>query len=362
MRRLHWIAVTLTVGAAASIEAESPPGLFGSSVPLEIRIEAPWSQLTRGLESGRTVKGRLIYESVAGEERMAQVSVTTRGASRLDVCQFPPLTLDMKPGEILASPFSDQSTIHLTTQCRKEKSSRDDLIQEYLSYQAYRLIGMPALGVRIALVEYLDTDDGERSKPVVALLVEDLNQAAERLGGAWLQPEAVEIHSLVPETLAAFGLFQFMLGNTDWSVREGSPGEACCHNVGILGQGGADSQLTPVPYDLDCTGLVNPPYAAPAAELPIRTVQQRLYRGFCDSNADLPEAIERFLSKRAELVALVENNALLSAPAKRETLVYLEGYFKILENPRKLKRRILDDCRSSLQRRDTVIRRRPPPG
>ena len=100
-----------------------------------------------------------------------------------------------------------------------------------------------------------------------------------------------------------------------------------------------------MPYDLDTTGLVNPPYAAPDDSLPLRSVKQRLYRGFCASNSLLPDAIAQIQVGRVELTALFEDSTFLSSPAKRGAIHYLDAFFEILEDPKKLKKRILDDCR-----------------
>ena len=347
LRRLRSVAI---LTAAASIgawdaAARSDGGLFDSPLPLEIRLEAPWRPLTRRMAAGRSANGQLVYWTPAGEESRLQVKITIRGASRLEVCDFPQLTLEMQPEEAFNTPFAGQRVVHLTTQCRKEIRFRNYLVQEYLSYQAYRLLGEPALGVRMGLVEYLDTDRKRATESAPAFFLEDLDHAAARLGGVWLEPDAVEIQALAPETLALLGLFQFMLGNTDWSVRGASPGEPCCHNVAILRPSEGASDLLPVPYDLDGTGLVDPPYAAPVESLPIRQIRQRLYRGFCASNSYLPQAVTRIQARRAELIALFEDNPLLSSPAKKGTRKYLESYFEILDDPQKLKKRILDDCR-----------------
>jgi len=337
------IAVVSTGGYTTGASADA--GLFGSSDPLEIRIEAPWRQLTRRMEAGRSATGKLVYGTAGVEEATLEVSISTRGTSRLEVCDFPLLTLEMRAEEIVDSPFAGERIVHLTTQCRREPSFREYLVLEYLSYQAYRLLGEPGLGVRIALVDYLDTESKRPAESALAFLLEDLGLAAARLGGVRLEPETVPIDAWAPETLALLGLFQFMLGNTDWSAHRGPPGEPCCHNLAVFGPTSTQPELTPVPYDLDSTGLVDPPYAAPVERLPIRSVRQRLYRGFCVSNTRLPEAIERFQSKRSELVALFEDDPRLSSPARRETRKYLDSYFEIVENPKKLKKRILDHCR-----------------
>lgn len=347
VRKLRWLIVPLITGAAVSIGAAPAlcSELFEHSEPLEIQIQAPWKQLTRGMEVGRSATGQLSFANGGDHRSHLEVRISTRGLSRLEVCGFPPLTVGLVSQEIGDSPFQGEQTVHLTPQCRKDTRFRDYLVLEYLSFQAYRLLGVPALGVRLAVVEYLDTDGGRPGKPALAFLVEDLNQAAERLGSKWLEPQAVGVRSLAPENLALFGLFQFMLGNTDWSVLRGPSGEACCHNVGMLGQSETHPQLIPVPFDLDSTGLVDPPYASPAPSLPIRTVRQRLYRGFCATNSHLPPAIARLQDKRQEILALFEDEPLLSRAAKRKAGKYLDSFFEILEDPKKLQRRILEDCR-----------------
>lgn len=347
MRKLRWLIVPLIAGAAVSI-AEAPAlgsGLFEISEPLELQIQAPWKQLTRGMEAGRSATGRLSFANGGDHRTGLQVEISTRGLSRLEACGLPPLTLEFLSQEIGDSPFRGEQTLHLTPQCREDFHFRDYLVLEYLSFQAYRVLGEPALGVQLISVEYRDSKGRRPAKPTLAFLVEDLTQAAERLDSKWLEPETVGVHSLEPETLAILGLFQYMLGNTDWSVLRGPSGAPCCHNVGILGQSETDPRLIPVPYDLDSTGLVDPPYASPAPSLPIRTVRQRLYRGLCATNSHLPQAIARFQDKRKEILALFADEPLLSTAAKRRTRKYLDSFFEILEDPKKVQKRILNDCR-----------------
>lgn len=337
------IAVVSTGGYTTGACADA--GLFGSSEPLEIRIEAPWRQLTRRMEAGRSAAGKLIYGTASSEESSLEVSISTRGTSRLEVCDFPLLTLEMRAEEIVDSPFAGQRVVHLTTQCRREPSFRDNLVLEYLSYQAYRLLGEPGLGVRMALVDYLDTEGKRSAESALAFFLEDLDLAAARLGGVRLEPETVPVDAWAPETLALLGLFQFMLGNTDWSAHRGPPGEPCCHNLAVFGPTAAEPDLTPVPFDLDSTGLVDPPYAAPVESLPIDSVRQRLYRGFCASNSLLPAAVARIQATRADLVALFENGPFLDSSSKKRARKYLDSYFDVLDDPKKLKKRVLGYCR-----------------
>ena len=65
-------------------------------------------------------------------------------------------------------------------------------------------------------------------------------------------------------------LFQFLLGNTDFST-------AYQHNGKLLY---VNKEIIPLPYDFDMTGWVNPSYATVNTTLGISSVQDRIYRGF----------------------------------------------------------------------------------
>jgi hypothetical protein len=86
-------------------------------------------------------------------------------------------------------------------------------------------------------------------------------------------------------------LFQYMIGNTDWSiVRE--------RNVTLLL--GEDGYQRPLPFDFDMSGLVNAHYAGPAPGLPIDDVTERFYLGFCDPETDWEQLFGEFLNRQQE--------------------------------------------------------------
>ena len=91
-----------------------------------------------------------------------------------------------------------------------------------------------------------------------------------------------------PAALVLLDVFQYFVGNTDWSAFAGPAGEQCCHNVVPFAR--ADGVLLPVPYDFDATGIVNAPYSLPDERLRIQRVRQRLYRGRCREVSELQPA------------------------------------------------------------------------
>ena len=98
-----------------------------------------------------------------------------------------------------------------------------------------------------------------------------------------LTHSACQRRRIEPRAAARFAMFNYMIGNLDWSVRAGPQGDSCCHNGRLVGGG---PLLTPVPYDFDFSGLVDAPYATPPEGFKINSVRQRLYRGYCAHDAE----------------------------------------------------------------------------
>jgi len=65
-----------------------------------------------------------------------------------------------------------------------------------------------------------------------------------------------------------------------------------------------------MPYDFDMSGVVDAPYALVSAidneKLPVNSVRQRYYRGFCRS-PEITEIVRReFIAKKGKLLSVVD--------------------------------------------------------
>src|SRR5690606_2571982 len=140
------------------------------------------------------------------------------------------------------------------------------VLKEYLAYRLYNALTDKSLRVRLARVTYRDSRRRGRAVERYALFVEHFDALAARLGGAVVPPAEVRPTDFDPQSLAIFELFEYMIGNTDWSVVAG-------HNVVHIRE--PDGAVTAVPFDFDFSGLVNASYALPPEQLPIRSVTQR---------------------------------------------------------------------------------------
>ena len=103
--------------------------------------------------------------------------------------------------------------------------------------------------------------------------------------------------------------------------------------------------LVPVARDFDSTGLVNPPYALPPTNVPIRSVRQRFYRGYCQFNDQAKAAVQDVLAKRSALLDVVNGTKELSSRSRNSTTKYLQEFFDDISDPAKLQEHILGHCR-----------------
>jgi len=134
-----------------------------------------------------------------------------------------------------------------------------------------------------------------------------------------------------------------MIGHTDFSPIAGPEDEECCHNADLFA--GAKGSVYPVPYDFDMSGMVDAPYAVPNERFKLRSVTDRLYRGYCLHNAHLPAAIQAFKDNREALYALIDNEDALTKRTAKSMRRYLDSFYKVIDNNKAVDRKIIRDCR-----------------
>ena len=100
-----------------------------------------------------------------------------------------------------------------------------------------------------------------------------------------------------------------------------------------------------IPYDLDASGLVGAPYAAPPDGLPVRSLRQRLYRGFCVHNNEIPAALDRYKEQHQNITKLFTSNELLTGKEGTSAAKFLEGFYDSLAKPGAVDKLIIDKCR-----------------
>jgi hypothetical protein len=141
-----------------------------------------------------------------------------------------------------------------------------------------------------------------------------------------------------PQASTRLSIFQYMIGNTDWSV-------PVPHNIDLL-QEEPGSVPIAVPYDFDWCGLVDAPYAIPAENLGIDDVKTRVYRGVCREKDEFESVFQEFQDKKTEIFQLIESLPHFSAKEKNIVSSYIEQFYATLDDPRLVQKEIINACRT----------------
>jgi hypothetical protein len=120
-------------------------------------------------------------------------------------------------------------------------------------------------------------------------------------------------------------IFEFMIGNTDYSIY-------ALHNVRIVQR--PDKTLHPVPYDFDVSGLVNPPYGIPARALMIKSVTDRLYRGPCRPQSVVDPYVANFMAKRDTVRALPDSIPGLERGTRDIVRSFIDSFYSTIKSPK----------------------------
>jgi hypothetical protein len=321
----------------APLGAQGSP-LFQTDAPLQLRLEGDLRAVLRDRGEKRTEHPAVLrYRGATdGDTGSLHVKLRTRGIFRLKQCAFPPLRLDLPGKHLDGTPFAAQDKLKLVTQCRGDGSFERLLLREYALYRVFNALTDSSFRARLARVTYLDT---VRADTVTryAFLLESEAALARRLHADTVKSGT--IHDLLtdPAYMTLVAMFQYLIGNTDWSVW----GQ---HNIAIFRD--STPALLAVPYDFDFSGAVSAPYATVPPQLPIRSVRERLYRGYCQPDSVLARVLARFRTAKDSMYSAVRAVPNLDPRDVRGLLDYFEDFFRMLDNSGIVHREFVRNCRA----------------
>lgn len=343
------ITTAFSVSARAQhVETDVGPGfapLFASHAPLAVTIEAPLTTLMKERPESEYLAGKFNFTGDDGTEHSLDLKLRVRGNFRLqkDICEFAPLRLNFKKKQLAGTVFAGQDKLKLVTHCQSGKSKYEPLVfREYLAYRILQVMTDRSFGVRLLKIDYLDSDRG-KSTTEYGFVVEDDDDMAERLGMEPMKIDEVEHTDLDPRQENLINVFEYLIGNTDFSLVKAEPGDDCCHNAVLLATAGAPPYI-PVPYDFDITGIVNAPYAVPNPRFKLRRVRDRLYRGQCSNNALLPATFGRFSEKKSAIYAAVDEIDMVEQKHRDYVIRYLDSFFEDITEPRAISDKFIGKC------------------
>jgi hypothetical protein len=329
----------LTIAPVLAIADATP--LFTDTWPLEMELLIKPADLCR-LEDKtmcEELDTTLSWELDGQTSHSVPVQVRTRGNWRLKnrICTLPPLFLEFSSDQTQGTLFAGQEMLPLTTHCsNKQKLPNDNVLKEYMAYRIYQLLSPVSVRVRLVHIRYSEAKRSSFYRARYGFLNEHFNSVAARNDAELWGQDELDLSQADPMEMAIMELFQYMIGNTDFSA-------IADHNVVLLKS--SEARIIPLPFDFDFSGLVDAAYAGPPPELPLRNNRQRLYRGFCHKNLDWNELFRHFLEKETQVFELLESIPGLSSVARRSSIRYLGSFFSILNSEKKRRKYIIEACR-----------------
>jgi hypothetical protein len=182
-------------------------------------------------------------------------------------------------------------------------------------------------------------------------LIEDIGSVAGRNDRETLKPpsRAVSSAQLDAHATTRAVMLEYMVSNLDWDFLAASAGETCCHNTRLLAAAGATPAsargVVPVPYDFDLSGFVDGPDALPPEGFRLEKTTERFFRGYCAMSAEVPSVAQEYLSRRADMKALIDNEPQLTASFRAKTERFMDGFFATLADPARLQSQLIRHCR-----------------
>lgn len=346
MRIVLLISALVLAAAGNAVASERNP-LFQDHETLKAVLTAPLSQTYAQRDSDVRLyfPGQWTYLDEAGESQRLDVSIRIRGNFRKEYCELPPIRLNFKKSQVKGTLFKGQDKLKLVSPCQHGLEPQQKLLLEYLAYRTYEILTDRSFGSRLIRLSYVDSDEKLQPWTDLAFVIEDENDAARRLGLDKVRVAENRFDELDQPATALYELFQLLISNHDYSVLKGPEGSYCCHNSVMFTREESADKRIPIPYDFDMSGIVNAKYAAPPSHLPIRLVRTRYYRGLCQPDDVMQDAIAHMLSKKDEILALYEEMPELSRLSRNRTLAYVKRFFAILEDEDKFRVQVLDRCR-----------------
>ena len=208
-----------------------------------------------------------------------KIKVSTRGVFRRYNCPLmPPIKLNFKKGDLKKEGLSEFDDYKIVTHCIEDKETAKAIVlKEYLAYKYYNTITKNSFRVQLLRINFIDSDTGV-IRQQMGFIIEDFGLLRDRLGAQKCeQPLGISKSDINREEYKKLALFQYMIGNADWSLTQ-------VRNVKVMLLNG---KYVVIPYDFDFAGLVLAPYARISADYGLKSLRERVYLGFEEDLLDM---------------------------------------------------------------------------
>lgn len=317
----------------------SPPPLFESEKPIEFVLKGAYSKIKKErVGEAKYYPGTVTYKGDAGDVTVP-VRLRARGIWRRKNCEIPPVLMNFTKDSTKKTLFAKLDRARLTFPCRLNADYEQYVLQEFNLYRVQRVLTPLSFDVRLAKVTFIDSEKGDTAGTWWTFLSEQDDVFAERNGAKLVTQTGAGPSDLNEYESAFFGVFQYFVANADYSIR-------MLHNVVLVFK---NMEYIPVARDYDFGGAVNTRYAKPPEILKIRSVTERIMRGYCAPEAEYEKVFKLFRDKKDAVYGIYSDplSAGMKPEVVKETLKYFDEFYSVINDPRKAQREITKACLGS---------------
>jgi hypothetical protein len=290
--------------------------LYRQDTILDITILCDWDSVLAVRKTEMEIDGKLQFSARDGAIDTWDTGISSRGKFRRRICEFPPIKLEFSKKDLRKAgllPFDD---LKLVTHCLDDPGSGERIIREYLIYRIYQMLSPYHCRVQLVRVKYADEDRSRPDEVHMGMLIEEDRMRANRLGLNVVDTLNLHYSNFPADMPDVHGLFQYLIGNTDWSL-------VASRNLEML-RDEKTGLFYIIPFDFDFSGLVNAPYAIPNPDYRLANIRQRVYLG---PQPPSEQARLQVLAIKKDLLKFIRKFPHLSMEAKADIMEYLKTGF-----------------------------------
>lgn len=338
MKSLLSFLFVLVLTYTASGQKANVAVLFQNQEPIDLKLTSNIKDIKKKTNDSTYLPAVLYIKNASGGWDSLNIEERARGIFRRKNCYFPPIRIKMKKEVAKGTIFEGSRSLKLVMPCENSSEKNELVMKEFLCYKMFEKLTPYYFNTRLTNLQFTEWD-GKKAKvhQLVAFLIEDDDVVAKRFGAEI--KENMNLHPIRLQDTSSLkhDFFQYMISNLDWST-------TFQHNAKTMQQ--PPFRYIPLAYDFDMSGFVNPPYCVPNEELGQQDCRDRVYRGFCRPEPVVQAVRQHYLSKEADVMAVMASYEKSFQPREYATMKkYIEDFFAILKNDGDFKKRIVDGCR-----------------
>jgi hypothetical protein len=233
----------LVLACGALVRDAGAQALFRSEEPLTLTLTTNLRDLLRERDSTelRWFGAEMSYTDERGVARRVPTELRARGHFRRQArnCAFPPLFIRAGRTARDSSILQGNPRLKIVTPCRPTAEDYQQyILLEYLMYRTYPVINEVHHRTRLANITYKDSTD--RVKPIVvtAFFLEVEQEVADEYGLEFSEQTGALFADVDSIALDRLSLFEYWIGNTDWSL-------AALHNIELFRKKDGDYIASP---------------------------------------------------------------------------------------------------------------------